>query len=735
MTVRPKFYSFVSCSSLLATLVLVSLGFGYSPNVKATTYYVRTDGGTPAQCNGTANNPYSAASAPSCAWSTPNYALPLGKGTTTPQRIKGGDTLSIGPGTYKIGAGAPGSEGCYANAPYDCFSKPVPSGTSTARTRIVGTNSTTVCASPPKLVGVGADLYAVLNLEGSSDVEVSCLEITDDSQCIKAHNHFGTARGETSRCGTSDNYAQYGIVSRNSSNVQLTALNIHGLAVNGIRAGKLTNWTLDGVKLVANGWAGWDGDIAPGDQTASSNSGNIIFRKGEIAWNGCGERLDSVLTKFGCWAQENGGYGDGLGTGRTGGNWLFEDMNIHHNTSDGLDLLYMNGTGNVTVRRVRSQGNAGNQIKVAGTSLIENSIAISNCAFFATFPTSNLTGGENCRAMGNALSVNLIDNSVATVRHNTVTGEGDCQLITVGGNILAKVLVQNNAFLGDTEWQSRSYGPELSCGHYAESSVASVVFENNLFWNVKNNQCPSGSICGKDPRLTRTAYESYDATPMAGSPLIDSAITLPAVITDFFNRVRLFGPKPDIGAIEVQPVSSAGRVTGGVLPASIGSAAPVASGSQPSLVNGTSGTPIVTGSSMTSASVITPWRSRGAILFNRAAIAAARVTSRARAALNAMGRVAWASLDSIRASWETYEESRQNSFVAAAAKVKALAMLSVHPRTKVASPAAVLKSPASLTGATAASDLRTSGRHDQDGSHYDARPVPAPHHQAGSKLR
>ena len=658
----------VSCSLLFLALVLGFAGFFHSPAASAATYYVRSDGGTDAQCNGTANTAYSAAVAPACAWSSPNYALPLGKTNGTAQRIKASDTLSIGPGTYNVGLGAPTSNGCFANASYDCFSKPIPSGTTAIRTRIIGLDANGTCSAPPKLVGVGADLYAVLNLEASSNVEINCLEITDASQCIKAHNHFGTARGETARCGTTDNYAQYGIVSRNSSNVLLTNLNIHGLAVNGIRAGALTNWTMTGVKIIANGWAGWDGDIAPGDQIASSNSGTITFRNSEIAWNGCGERLDAARTKFGCWAQENGGYGDGLGTGRTGGNWLFEDVSIHHNTSDGLDLLYMNGTGTVTVRRMRSQGNAGNQIKVAGTSLIENSVAISNCSFFATFPTSNLSGGENCRAMGNALSVNLIDNSVATVRHNTVTGEGDCQLITVGGNTSARVLVQNNAFLGDIEYQSRSYGPELSCGHYAESSVAAVQFENNLFWNVKNGQCPSGSIC-KDPKLTQIAYEAFDATPLAGSPLIDAAIVLPAVLTDFFDRARPYGPKPDIGAIEVQPAPTmGGRVSGGILPPR--RATGVTAAGNKAMTATSPATDSTNGSTSLPATAVTPWRSRGATLVSLGKITVLRLGSMFRTGIASMTTATQESIAAVASYWNDALKPSKSASATATALAK-----------------------------------------------------------------
>ena len=51
------------------------------------------------------------------------------------------------------------------------------------------------------------------------------------------------------------------------------------------------------------------------------------------------------------------------------------DAFIHHNTSDGLDLRYMDGADgpNVTLRRIYSVANAGNQVKIKGNSLIENS--------------------------------------------------------------------------------------------------------------------------------------------------------------------------------------------------------------------------------------------------------------------------------------------------------------------------------------------------------------------------
>ena len=99
--------------------------------------------------------------------------------------------------------------------------------------------------------------------------------------------------------------------------------------------------------------------------------------------HGCGEPV-AACELWACWAQQTGGYGDGLGTTVTGGQFLVEDAFVHHNTSDGLDFRYMDGapTTSVTLRRVYSVATAGNQVKVKGNSVIENSVLVSQCAYF-----------------------------------------------------------------------------------------------------------------------------------------------------------------------------------------------------------------------------------------------------------------------------------------------------------------------------------------------------------------
>ena len=522
------------CGGVL--LLLAAIGSAQA----ATTYHVRTDGGTAAQCTGKADAAYSGSGTnQACAWKHPYYALPPNETA----RIAGGDTLIIGSGSYMIGWGAPGaadtSGRCYAGGPYDCYLPPIPSGPSaSAKTRILGKDA----KNPPKLWGTER-VNSILNLTGSSNVEIGNLEITDQSDCVEGHSNAGArCQRDSAPFGQ---WASKGIIASNSRNVWLHDLNIHGLAHTGIQAGGLTDWTLERVKINTNGWVGWDGDIG----AASSNAGQIILRETEIAWNGCGERWQTG-TPWACWAQEGGGYGDGLGTGRTGGQWLIEDSFIHHNTSDGRDLLYMDGaaTSSVTVRRVYATSNAGNQLKVHGNSTIENSVVNGYCSYFAG--KDFMLNGDQCRAQGNTLSVGLLAGQTANIRHNTIIGEGDCLILTGGGTNTTKLNIQNNVLVGKPDYLStRSGWPEQTCAHYADGGSAVPNFAGNLVWQTKS-ACPAGSICDKDPKLKNTTLASFDAEPLTGSPVIGKAVALRGIADDFRRRPRDPRRRSDIGAIQ-----------------------------------------------------------------------------------------------------------------------------------------------------------------------------------------
>jgi hypothetical protein len=330
--------------------------------------------------------------------------------------MAGGDTLLVAAGEYQMGYGAPGSESCDATGSYGCIMAPVPSGPAPDRpTRILGVGWDAGCPTPPQLWGTGRPWF-VLNLTDASHVEVACLEITDHSSCVEDHTGELACERDIPPYGE---WASYGLYAEDSANVHLWNLDIHGLASGGVHAGRLTDWTVENVRIAGNGSVGWDGDLW-GDN-GDSNTGTLLFRHWVVEWNGCGESYPE-REPVGCWGQEAGGYGDGVGTGETGGDWIIEDSAFLHNTSDGLDLLYHTLGGSITLVRVHAEGNAGNQIKVAGQTTITNSLLVGNCAFFENQPFTYWV--DHCRALGNTLEVAYTAGADIGL-NSTFYGQGD----------------------------------------------------------------------------------------------------------------------------------------------------------------------------------------------------------------------------------------------------------------------------------------------------------------------
>jgi hypothetical protein len=524
------------------------------------TYYIRPDGGSVGQCTGLVDAAYpgSGTSQP-CAWDHPFQALPPGGSP----RITGGDTVIIGAGAYQMGYGAPGAESCDYEASYECHIPPVPSGPDPSHpTRLLGAGWEDGCTAPPQLWGSGRPWY-ILNLTDSSNIDIACLEITDHSSCIE--DHLFPTGGSPYTCQRDTppygDWAAVGLYAEDSANVQLKDLNIHGLANTGVLAGRLTNWTVDNVSIVGNGLAGWDGDIDGED----ANTGTLTFRHWVVAWNGCGETYPDGQ-HLGCWGQEAGGYGDGVGTGTTGGHWIIEDSAFLNNTSDGLDLLYARLPGSVIeIRRIIAAGNDGNQIKVTtGQATIENTIVVGNCGHFHGMPYWN--NGDDCRSGGDALALDLRPGGQVTLVNNTISGEGNCLMIascaldqTCSGS--ETVLVHNTLFQG----QKAFFDPqEYTCFAWYDNESSSplpanpFVVDHSLINSVRSGNvspCPGPhTLCDVASGIVNTAIDSFDAHLLAGSPAINAGTPDGAPAMDFDNRPR--DGFPDIGAYEWRQVSA-----------------------------------------------------------------------------------------------------------------------------------------------------------------------------------
>jgi len=440
-------------------------------------FHVRPDGGTSKQCNGRVNQSLAEAGrSRDCAWSHPFFALPPGG----KPRMRGGDTLYIHPGHYQMGLSELSRRWCDPSAPWDCYNAAPPSGPSPDRpTRISGAGIDGQCRSKPQLWG-SERAARVLNLEGSSHLEVDCLEITDRSDCIEFHCHGGGCEDEVVRCQRDappyGDWAGTGVYAADARQVTLRDLDVHGLAGRGFQVGRVRDWTLQRVRIIGNGWVGWDGDIGKDN---SSNAGLMHFKAVEIAWNGCAERYPS-REHFACWAQSAGGYGDGLGTAATHGDWLFEDVHVHHNTSDGLDLLYLRPPGSVRIVRLRAEANAGNQLKTYGPTDLADSTIIGNCDAFSA--SRNMRGGDHCRALGSAVHIGMRPNETVRLANNTIEGNGDCLVVVQGGDATTRVDFSGNRLNGAPMAMNPA---KRACGFYAHESKAKVIAAGNLMVGVR----------------------------------------------------------------------------------------------------------------------------------------------------------------------------------------------------------------------------------------------------------
>jgi hypothetical protein len=566
--------------------------------------FVRPDGGTWLQCNGTVNTAYnSTVTNKNCAVSHIFELLDPERGEV---RMSGGDKVRImnnSDGTaaeYSMGSHGEYTNGsCSSSWAYECAMPSIPSGTAESPTEIRGGSSNS-CEVKPILWGTARANY-IISIDNAEHIELSCLTITDKSSCIGASGY----PEQSLICDRSAPYdkpfADTGILMRDSKEILLKDLNIQGLS-KGIHAGRLENITLDNVNIYANFSVGWDGDIGYMGGNGSANTGTIKFKDSSITFNGCGliynPGSDDHEEPHACAKQDIGGYGDGLGTAETGGDWVFENVKVLHNNSDGIDLLYHSLGGKVTVKNSHIEGNAGNQLKVAGNSEITNNIIMGNCGWNSRQSAKLGGNGENCRALGTSLSLSYthIDTQIDIV-NNTIFSEGDC--IVSGGNRTGVAIgsqtlnVINNVFYALIDWHQSDN--ENSCMYYTEDPFPVNRIHNNLIHKTKgfDNPCetfqanvPDGeisSICTtssgpyfdhndysvtSNPMMTNIdigkIYSDYNIKTLTeeinkprpisrSSPLVNSGfsgningINIPS--TDYFGDARV--GENDIGAIE-----------------------------------------------------------------------------------------------------------------------------------------------------------------------------------------
>lgn len=572
------------------------------PNfVSAATWYVRTDGGTgydatdhpTGQCSGLVDAPYPGSGINQPCAVKDHYQLIGGTTLSRHWNISGGDTVLIAPGNYLIGWKNEAEQKKWCSGPYNygCWSRTIPgppSGTAENHTKILGVGWDTGCANPPVLKGDNSEKH-VFSIDQSSNLDLQCLEITDSSNCkANAHdasNACPTTPGSAPYFG-GESYAWDGIYGGGMDNVLIKDVNIHGLGYNGVNIAGFSNLIMENVRIWANGFSGINAAINPTGDLRDYNHGNIVMRNVDISYNGCAENPITHEINH-CHAE----YGDGVGTSATCGDWLIEDSKFNHNTSDGLDLLYLNPTGggagyaagfangadlcaqlgwsaSATIRRSEAIGNAGNAFKVSGSSLIENSIADASCLYFYNNPMYPFPDASTyyCRAYGQAIVTAPRNRKSAVIRNNYIGGNGDTMVIASCTAGQAKddcgpgttITIKNNTIYPSGMWKKiTGEGSDVQQGFFwadamyqADGSFPFVYdFDYNIILptylkpqainlgGLGSHTIQQNPLFATDPRgvlgLNPTDYTLQATSPARGAALFSAAPT-----DDFVKSVR-----------------------------------------------------------------------------------------------------------------------------------------------------------------------------------------------------
>ncbi|NYF50834.1 Ig domain-containing protein [Tunturiibacter gelidoferens] len=593
---------------------------GSQQSGSGTTWYIRPDGGTrysanatTGQCDGKADVAYSGTGTNQhCAFKDPRYLWDDQSYGNHAWVISGGDTVILRGGPWRIGFDkAPGScsgAGCGAGytwcfgggGNYGCYNPPIPAGTASQHTRILGENyascnsgGVTTRSQLTQIFG-GFGVTEALNLTGAKYVDVECLEVTRHSQCIA----FGSPAVPASCVsGSADDYDSDGIHTDNTTHdLLMQDMWIHGHIGRGIKGpigGLVTCLRCD---IAFNGGAGWDFD--DGSATPMVN-GDWHFLYSTIEWSGCNQEYPAVHTipVASCYGQSDGGYGDGVGTPHgTGLSATIDHSKFIYNTQDGLDLGHIDTGGPYTLSITNSiaYSNSGGTFKIGGnfgTAMITNNVAIGDCDRMA-YPISgapstyNAHLGDFCRA-SDAFPFDFRQNSTFTIANNTIVtyaptifdiscwdapgvqganGKG-CGGATLNFHDNIVVGYDNPATYplgsqvgGPGAWYFQEAAPS---GSKSGTVIGTINRSNNLYYGIGHGfTCPTGyssekcvtpdfdkQPTGNGTSFTPTELDNFNFNISSGSAAAGTGVTYSGVPATDYNGVSRPNP-PSMGAVE-----------------------------------------------------------------------------------------------------------------------------------------------------------------------------------------
>jgi hypothetical protein len=575
-----------------------------------TTWYIRLDGGSNTQCTGTTNAAYpGSGSGMPCAYNHPYQMLDYNGHWV---KFAGGDTIQFAdPATNKtpyymgeqnggVGTDWSGQMGgaCpHPNAGHaagaGCILPIPPSGTALNPTRIIGQNAGschtsqhTGLVNPTILSGI-AGAFAVLDVQGTSYVQLSCIELTQPDNCTNA------GQGSGGGCGDLANYVsvggivlEYGNTAQGPSNFTMQDIAADGLAGYGIIGSHINTtsadvFTASDIYLIGNGGAGWNSD-GGGCIATCESVGTMNLSYLDVEGNGClllkpfDVSQGLLANKFNyCFGQNTGGYGDGfvlIAAGDVTVNVSHSKFN--YNTQDGFDGLHISDDvstfPSLNISSSWAEGNAGQAIKIGtgAASTAINNVTISNCHILddpSAFPNNPsgwipLDGGDTCRASGNQWAFQMKNGSTLLLENNTIMGYGTTMfdlgcapLDPACGSNGATVTEINDIHVGFPDPDNAG---RLASGWYLEPGIlaTTVTADHNLWWNVRT-LCPDNTIVGEtnyvcaDPLMvSESNVNSLNPNLTSGSPAIGAGVSITGITTDYNGATR--PSPPAIGAIQ-----------------------------------------------------------------------------------------------------------------------------------------------------------------------------------------
>jgi hypothetical protein len=287
-----------------------------------------------------------------------------------------------------------------------------------------------------------------------------------------------------------------------------------------MKVGGVTGLTMQDVVIDNDGWSGWSLDSCGGAGTCGMG-GSITIDGTQITGSGCAEDYPGTsIMAAGCRAQADNIIADGIESAAGAGAWTITDSNISHNTHDGIDLLYINtgsySGGTVSVKRTRTEGNGGNQVKVPNASTIEDNAILGNCGYFTgqTFTSATWDDvSDSCRAGGNAIEISFKDaTTVPKIINNTIVSNGDVGIDTGGTcNSGTDVIAANNILLG-----GRQHNDDTAFIGGGANDISSIFYNSagscNADFIETYNKCygwKEGSSACNGTGSTDTVYPSF----------------------------------------------------------------------------------------------------------------------------------------------------------------------------------------------------------------------------------